>query len=362
MKSITFLFPHPVSGPTGGYKVVYEYANRLINDDWQVEVVYAGSIYWKQKPLRLKLSNIVRQMQYHIKGFGCRNWFPLDEKVKERLTFSLNYRHVPHTQFYVATSPYTAYYLNEYPIETKRKFYLIQDYEDWGPGLKKILTDTYHYPMQKLVIATWLQKMLRERHNEDSILLPNGFDFTKFSLDISIEEKNSLRVSMLYHLMERKDCKTGFQALSIVKEQYPDLRVNLFGTPVRPKELPDWYTYYQLPDEATHNRINNEAAVYIGTSQTEGWGLTVGEAMICGQAVCCTDNDGYREMAIDGVTALVSPIRDAEAMAANIIRLIKDDELRIKIARHGHEYIRRFTWDKSFERLKRILENETCLL
>ncbi len=30
--------------------------------------------------------------------------------------------------------------------------------------------------------------------------------------------------------------------------------------------------------------------------------------MICGAAVVCTDNRGYREMAIDGRTALVAPV------------------------------------------------------
>lgn len=104
---------------------------------------------------------------------------------------SLNYRHVPKSDIYVATSPYTAYYLNQYPVETARKFYLIQDREDWGAGLKAILFDTYHYSLHKIVIANWLQRMLREEYKEESVLIPNGFDFTKFSLYIPIEEKNS---------------------------------------------------------------------------------------------------------------------------------------------------------------------------
>ena len=41
-KSIDFLFPHPAAGPTGGYKVVYEYANRLANDGYGVHIVYSG--------------------------------------------------------------------------------------------------------------------------------------------------------------------------------------------------------------------------------------------------------------------------------------------------------------------------------
>ena len=111
------------------------------------------------------------------------------------------------------------------------------------------------------------------------------------------------------------------------------------------------------PSDELHNRLNNEAAIFIGTSKTEGWGLTVGEAMMCGQAVCCTDNAGYQEMAIDGETALVSPVGDSEAMANNIIRLIEDEELRYRIANNGYQFIQRFTWEESYHKLKTLFES-----
>ena len=141
----------------------------------------------------------------------------------------------------------------------------------------------------------------------------------------------------------------------IVKKEYPQLKVNTFGVEPRPNYLPQWYSYYQSPDKEIHNRIYNEAAIFIGCSSVEGWGLPIGEAMICGAAVACTNNKGYLEMAKDGETALVSPIKDAQALANNIIRLIKDDELRHRIARNGNEFIKQFKWDSSYEKLKETI-------
>ena len=356
MSVITFIFPGHAHNPCGGNKVVNEYANRLAADGHEVHLVYAGSIFWAKKSLYFKLTNCYRYIERLIKGYSCRGWFHLEKRVKEHFTFSLNYRHVPKSDAYVATSPYTAYYLNDYPISNKQKYYLIQDKEDWGPGLRGILANTYHYPMQKITISNWLHEMLQKEFQEDSIVIPNGFDFSKFSLTIPIEQKHPYIVSMLYHEMERKDCATGFEALNIVKARFPQLKVILFGVPARPTNLPDWYEYHQQPTVEEHNRINNEAAIYIGTSRQEGWGLTVGEAMICGQAVACTDNPGYLEMAKDGITALVSPVGDAEALASNIIRLIEDTALRISIATKGHEYIQRFTWDSSYAKLKALFD------
>lgn len=356
IKRVVFLFPHPADGPTGGYKVVYEYANRLVADGYDVHIVYSGSIYWSRKDPYHKITCCIRYIQKLFQGYSCRSWFALDRRVCEHFTFSLKQRHVPKADIYVATSPYTAYYLNEYD-DSNKKFYFIQGYENWGEGLKAILHDTYHYPFQKIVIAHWLQEMLKKQFHEKSVWIPNGFNFSKFKLTFPVEKKKIFLVTMLYHPMELKDCAMGFRALAIVKDRYKNLRVSLFGVPDKPKDLPDWYDYYKRPHDELHNTLNNEAAIFIGTSKVEGWGLTVGEAMMCGQAVCCTDNAGYREMAIDGETALVSPVGDSEAMASNIIRLIEDEELRYRIANNGYQFIQRFTWDESYHKLKSMFES-----
>ena len=353
MSTITFIFPHPVAGPTGGYKVAYEYANRLVADGHRVNIVYSGSLFWRKKSLYFKLTNCIRYIQMLIKGYGCRKWFNLDKRVKEHLTLSLNYRHVPKSDIYICTSPYTAMYVKDYP--TENKYYLIQDYENWGAVTDEKLIETYHYPLKKIVISTWLEKLM-EKHGCDCTFIRNGFDFDYFKKSKEIETRDRCTITMLYRPAVVKGCKYGFAALDIVKKEYPQLKVNIFGIEPRPDFLPEWYSYYQSPNKETHNRIYNEAAIFIGCSSVEGWGLPIGEAMICGAAVACTNNNGYLEMAKDGETALVSPIKDAQALANNIIRLIKDDELRHRIARNGNEFIKQFRWDSSYCKLKETLD------
>ena len=354
MQAISFIFPSPASGPTGGYKVAYEYANRLVTDGYRVNIVYAGSIFWAQKTLYYKLTNCVRYIQRLLKGFSCRNWFPLDKRVKEVFAFSLNYRHVPKSDIYIATSPYTAMYVKDYPVESSRKFYLIQGYENWGNITDEMLRNTYHYDMQKIVISQWLGNVMEEE-NEDYTLIQNGFDFNYFKLSTNICNRDKLKIAMAYNSTPLKGCKYAIEALKIVKQKYPELTVNIFGAEPRPKYLPEWYHYEQQPNMQIHNKIYNESAIFIASSLNEGWGLTVGEAMICGAAVACTDNLGYREMAKDEETALLSPIKGSKALANNIIRLIEDDELRFRIAENGHKFIKKFSWDTSYMKLLETL-------
>lgn len=352
MPTITFIFPHPADGPAGGYKVVYEYANRLVADGCKVNVVYSGSLFWQKKSLYFKLTNCVRYVERLIKGYSARSWFALDKRVKEHFTLSLNYRHLPKSDIYVCTSPYTAMYVKDYP--TDKKFYFIQGYEKWGAITDEVLIETYHYPLRKIVVSTWLEKLM-DNLNEVCDVVPNGFDFNYFKLITSIKEKDKFKISMVYSPIELKGCKYAFEALDIVKTKFPQLQVVMFGSAPIPDGLPKWYSYIKEPNQEQHNCIYNESAIFLAPSLQEGWGLTIGEAMMCGQAVVCTNNNGYREMAIDNVNALMCNIKDSASLAQNIITLIENDELRYKIAEKGYEDIKRFDIDQSYLKLKSVL-------
>lgn len=353
---IVFLLPSGSKIPIGGYKVVFEYANRFATDGYDVSIVYPAYCFkFNQSCVVAFLRRCKALIRYIVWGltkkYSGRKWFNLDERVKERWVWSLACR-LPSSDAYIATAVATSVYLQRHTeIPVERKFYLIQGFEAWGGITSEQVIATYHYPLKKIVVARWLEHIVSANAEKCSLIF-NGFDFEYFKYTYPIQNRNRLNVCMLYHYVEAKGCADGFQALDIVKVKYPDLRVNIFGVPPRPKELPDWYYYYQQPDKETHNRLYNESAIFIGTSWTEGWGLTVGEAMICGCAVACTDNAGYLEMATDGETALVSPVRDAEALATNIIRLIEDDDLRFRIAEAGNRNIRQFTWEKAYEKLR----------
>ena len=356
MKSITFLMPPFQYSPVGGFKIALEYANRLVDDGFEVHVVYGDTTKYKKLPYKLKFKFFVKHIlfRFHILHRSIRIWFPLDERIKEHNVYGLDYRFVPKTDLYICTGVDTAAYLNKYPISSVRKFYFIQGYENWGRSDEEV-RQTYHYPMKKIAVSKWLHQIIASEEGEPCIWVPNGFDCTKFYLTIPIEQKNKYAVSMLYHEAKIKGCETAFSALHMVKKEIPNLQVVLFGTPERPKSLPEWFTYYRQPSEEVHLKINNETAIYVAASINEGWGLTIGEAMLCGQAVVCSDNKGFREMAKDEETALLFPVGDAEEMAQKIIRLIKDDDLRIRIANRGKEFINAFEINKSYTKFKAAL-------
>lgn len=353
-KSITLLLPAAGTIPSGGYKVAYEYANRLCRDGYLVHIAYPALRFADKQPLKRVIRMWLKCFYYrYVKGYSCKVWFPLDDRIREHYFYSLNYRYIPKTEFYLATAVQTAISLASYPISNKRKLYLIQDFENWELPDDQV-KETYRYGFKNIVVSTWLERIVLTS-GANCVTIKNGFDFEYFKMYIPPSDRNRFHIAMMYSYEPRKGCKFGLAALEKVKQTYPELKVSLFGVQERPLDIPDYFEYSHRPDRDTHNRIYNEAAIYLAPSIDEGWGLPVGEAMICGCAVVCTDNKGFREMAEDGVTALMSPARDPQSLAHNIIRLIEDDILRVRIATQGNANIHQFSWDISYAKLKNLL-------
>ena len=110
-------------------------------------------------------------------------------------------------------------------------------------------------------------------------------------------------------MYQRSPWKGADDVLAIfasLHERYPNLRMTMFGLDARPPQIPDWIDYVRNP-RADHLRDRyNAHGIYVGASREEGWGLPPAEAMACGCAFVGTDIGGFREYAINGLTALLS--------------------------------------------------------
>lgn len=73
-----------------------------------------------------------------------------------------------------------------------------------------------------------------------------------------------------------------------------------------------------------------QADVYVQTSKFEGFGLTIGEAKILGKPVVSTNFDVVHNQLTHEQNGLIADM-SGESVAENILRLIKDDELRTSI-------------------------------
>lgn len=346
---VVFVLPGLSRVPVGGFKIIYEYANRLSNRGYNVEIIYYCKKTQK-KVLFLGKILCILATKYYPK------WFILDKNIKKICSFELEDRYT-NKDVIIATSIATAEPV--YKLSTGKKIYFIQDFENWGGYDKDYIYKTYSWEMKNIVISSWLKRIVDKYSKKPSILIRNGLDYEVFKLINPIEKRNRYSISMLYHEGVHKGSRYGIEVLKRLKKYYPLLDVTLFGVFNRPLDLPEWINYERKPTQKDLCKIYNETAIFLCTSLKEGFGLTGAESMACGCAYVSTDYGGQREYTIDNENVLLSPVKDVDSIENNIKILIENDKLRIKIAKNGYDYIREIlNWNKSIDLLENTLKEE----
>jgi len=99
-------------------------------------------------------------------------------------------------------------------------------------------------------------------------------------------------------------------------------------------------------------RQYQQADLFVLPSRRESFGLVLAEAMACGLPVVATTAGAVPEVVEDGVTGVLVPPDDPEALASAIASLLSDRPRLQAMGRAGAQRVRqRFTWDKVAQRV-----------
>lgn len=349
--------------PTGGARVVYEYANQLVARGHEVTVVHPRWLpNWSPRPPASLHRRLVRKAgQLRNMVLTPRvDWQPVDGRVRMLYVREPLPRCVPDGDAVFATWWPTAELVLRYPPKKGRKFYLIQHYETWI-GEEQRVRATWRAPLHKVVISRWLYAQGVELGvlSDEMTYIPNGISHTRYRLLRPIKTRPP-RVVMMYSEQEWKGGRDGVDALELTRRRFPKLQAALFGTRRRPRWLPGWIEYFANPPQTMLvEDLYNGSSVYLCPSWKEGWCLPPMEAMACGCAVVSTDNGGIREYAEHEMTALLSSPKEPESLAENLLRVLQDDRARIQLAQLGRERIRELSWARSTDSLEQVLRRDT---
>lgn len=101
------------------------------------------------------------------------------------------------------------------------------------------------------------------------------------------------------------------------------------------------------------SQFYNNISVYVQPSVTEGFGITVLEAMAHGRPVICTDGAGACELV--GYGGIVIPIRDPKSIA-RCIQMFKDNPDRLEEAgKIAREIAEKYTWERAKEGYEKLI-------
>lgn len=351
MKKISFLLPGLTQEIVGGYKVVYELANRFVNQNYEVTIIYITPLKsWKA--YQVNIGNLIfpkREETIRV------SWFPLDKRVKQEFIPFSAWRHsaFKKSNYLIATSYETAQVLINLPKNLGQKIYFIQSFEDWS-GTKKEVEETWKAPFdKKIVIASWMIEKAKSL-DQKIFYWQMGIDFNTFFLEKEIATRDPYTISLMYHHYDLKGFPDGLRAFEIARQNYPKLKLHIFSTFEAPVELKNKYHFSIKPNM---REFFNNTSIFLSPSWKEGCHLPPLEAMACGACVVGTRVGSLLDFAISHKTALISEPRDPIQMAANLKILLDKPEMRIQIAENAYKHIQKYTWEKAFNSFLKIIEN-----
>jgi glycosyltransferase involved in cell wall biosynthesis len=91
--------------------------------------------------------------------------------------------------------------------------------------------------------------------------------------------------------------------------------------------------FVEKPSTPELVRLYREAAMFVSSSDEEGFGYVVVEAMACGIPVVSTRSGGPDGIITDGVDGLLVDLNDADGLADRMGRLLRDVELNAQMGR-----------------------------
>ena len=155
-------------------------------------------------------------------------------------------------------------------------------------------------------------------------------------------------------LVPHKGQRHLVEAAHLVVREIPDARFLILGEGELREHLERLIREYHLEKHVLLPGFRVDALgciksfdLFVMSSVTEGLGTSLLDAMACSRAIVATRAGGIPEIVEDGRTGVLVEPHDHHALAREIVRLLKDDELRRRIGEAGRARVaERFTVER----------------
>lgn len=356
MLKIAFVLPRISTVPIGGYKMVYDYANKLADDGFDVAIFYDNSLVMS----KYNIPEFIKRFLINKRTKKSPVWYELNSNIEKKSSRDKNIAPFFNSvDIAIATGAGTVNLVKKF-FKKSKKVYFIQDFEtdktgeSWSNSAEEVYA-TYNAGLINITVSKWLKEIVDQKSNKQTIYVRNPLDTNKYKAVMPINKRNKNIIGMLYHDRPRKGCKYTLEAIKKARDKFPNIKLIMFGACPPPKNLPEWITYYENASQEQVVQIYNSISIFASGPIKEGFGLTSLEAMACGAALVSSDNLGAMEYAMDGKNALLSPVKDVEGMKVNIEKLLEDDEKRIKLANEGIKTASKYSWSKAYLDFKKAI-------
>jgi L-malate glycosyltransferase len=228
------------------------------------------------------------------------------------------------------------------------------------------------YADGRVVPSVYLAKVF-ENFGLDAEVVPNFVELKQFHY----QRRNPLRPRML--------CSRGFgtyysvdlvvRAFALIQKEFQEAHLCLLGKgeqEVRIRALVrelGLERYVEFPGSVRRDGIAHyydQADIFMNASWLDNMPLSILEAFASGTPVATSAPEGIRYLVEDERTGLLSKPGDWEALAGNVLRMLKDPEFALRLAEQAFEELRSYSWEavrgQWVKLYQRLLEDDTAII
>lgn len=310
-------------------------------DDWKSKIHVLKGIFLKRRKHQAKLKEVLNRINPDVVvSVGQSEKYMLPRikgswKSVRELHFTTNYRRYISTGFLSKT---IAKLNNLYDFKWKIRRY------------------------DHVVLLTEEDRKVYWNNADNVSVIPNPLT-VRSSVASSLEAKTIISVG---RLEKEKNFSSLIRAFALVAEKHSDWTLEIYGEGSQKRPLQDLIEHFGLAKNVFLKRpvysIENElskASFFVLTSDFEGFGLVIIEAMACGLPVLSYDCPcGPRNIISDGTDGFLIPLGDEQQLAEKMCSMMEHPELRKEMGKAAIDKSKRYSiehvvclWMNLFERL-----------
>jgi len=193
----------------------------------------------------------------------------------------------------------------------------------------------------------------------DYRVIPNGLDVDRFSEPVArptVLKQDAMNLLFVGRVNEpRKGLRFAVGAYSLLKWQYPNLRLIVAGAGVPDREsyrimgeraLDDIVFVGPVTDAELPGYYQNADIFIAPNTGKESFGFIIIEAMASSTAIVASKIPGFESVMSDGREGLMVPPKDEAALAEAIKELIENPVKRTQFAMDGRSTVSQYRWPR----------------
>jgi phosphatidyl-myo-inositol alpha-mannosyltransferase len=188
-------------------------------------------------------------------------------------------------------------------------------------------------------------------------VIPNGIDVDVYRPGLApIRHLRDENLNLLFvgRLEKRKGLGDLLRAYRSMTSRLPNIRLIVVGDGPLHGRVESYVTRHRLPNvilagyvpESVKPRYYNSADVFCAPATgSESFGIVLLEALASGLPVVATEVPGYMSVLEPGKDSITVPPKNWRELAASLVILARDVDLRRRLAAYAQEKARRYAWE-----------------